>query len=100
MFKIGLTALAALPLTFAAAQAFDSFGANRAATYFGQYGVNGLAVAGRTNAQFGDAGETPQYGYAGENFAGVPAYAPRCWTRYVTAANGNTLVNMPYTVCR
>jgi hypothetical protein len=101
MFKVALTALIALPLTFASAQAFDNVnvGVNRAAAGFAQFGLQGMAAAGRPSADWG----IPQFGYAGETFAGAPAYAPyapTCWTRYVTVANGNTLVNMPYTICR
>ena len=92
MFKIGLTALIAIPLTFASAKAADNAAAANAAAAFGQFGLAGLAVAGRAPA--GD-GYLP---------FGPPAYTPVgppvCWTRYVTIANGNTLVNVPNTICR
>ena len=47
MFKVALTALVAMPLTFASADAFDNFGPDNAAAAFGQYGLQGLGVAGR-----------------------------------------------------
>jgi hypothetical protein len=96
MFKVGLTALVAVPLTFASAKAFDNSGSARAAAAFAQFGLQGLAVAGRAPANngvslFGPSVETP---------VGPPAYTPVCWTRYATVANGNTLVNVPITICR
>ncbi len=96
MFKVALTALVAMPLTFASAVAFDNFGPDNAASAFAQYGLQGLGAAGRVQPDdgvrlFGSSAETP---------AAPPAYTPYCWTRYATVANGNTLVNMPFTVCR
>jgi hypothetical protein len=99
MFKIGLTALSAIPLTFASANALDGNAASaNAAAAFGQFGLAGLAVAGRAPAPAG-------YGYPPFNPpvytpVGPPAYTPVCWTQYVTIANGNTLVNFPNTICR
>src|ERR1700730_6346047 len=97
MFKIGLTALIAIPLTFASAKAIDTAaGADTAAAAFGQFGLAGLAVAGRAPAGYG-------YGPFGPPvYTPVvpPVYTPVCWTQYVTIANGNTLVNIPNTICR
>ncbi len=95
MFKVGLTALVAIPLTFASAQAFDNSGAARAAAAFAQFGLQGLAVAGRP--AYGGA---PPLGPYEEAPVSPPAYTPVCRTRYVTVANGNTLTNMPITICR
>jgi hypothetical protein len=101
MFKVGLTTLVAIPLTFASAQAFDNFGADRAAAAFGQFGLQGLAVAGRARA---DVGFPPLGPYEeapiGAPAYGPPAYTPVCRTRYATVANGNTLMNVPITICR
>jgi hypothetical protein len=91
MFKIGLTSLIAIPLTFASAKAVDN-----AAAAFGQYGLAGHAVAGQAAAGYG-------YGPFGPPVytpVGPPVYTPVCWTQYVTIANGNTLVNFPNTICR
>jgi hypothetical protein len=91
-------ALAAVPLTFASAKAVDSAASANAAAAFGQFGLAGLAVAGQAPAGF--------FGYppfpAQPMYAPVaaPVYTPVCWTQYVTTANGNTLVNFPYTICR
>jgi hypothetical protein len=96
MFKIGLTALIATPLTFASANAVDDAAGANAAAAFGQFGLAGLAVAGRAPAGYG-------YGPFGPPVytpAGPPVYTPVCWTQYVTIANGNTLVNFPHTICR
>jgi hypothetical protein len=97
MFKIGLLVLGAIPLTFASAKAIDgqvrdirpidNAASDNAAAAFGQFGVAGLAVAGQVPA-------------AEYTLGAPPAYAPVCWTQYVTTANGNTLVNFPYTICR
>ncbi len=89
MFKVALIALASLPLTFAAANAFDNDGANRAANAFSEFGLQGLGVAGQASLNDG----------AGPSYV-MPSYAPSCWTQYVTVANGNTLMNAPYTICR
>ncbi len=92
MFKIGLTALSAIPLTFASAKAVDNAASANAAAAFAQFGVGGLAVAGQAPAgPFGPPVFAP---------AGPPVYTPVCWTQYVTVANGNTLVNFPNTICR
>ena len=92
MFKIGLMALSAIPLTFASAKAVDNAASANAAAAFGQFGLAGLAVAGRAPAG---------YGYLPY---GPPVYThvgpPVCWTQYVTIANGNTLVNFPNTICQ
>jgi hypothetical protein len=97
MLKVALAALVAVPLTFASAEAFDSFSPDNAGAAFGAYGLQGLGVAGRFRADdgvrlFGQSEEAPS--------AAGPGYAPVCWTRYVSVANGNTLVNAPFTVCR
>lgn len=100
MFKFVLSALLAAPLTFASAEAFDNFAANRAADAFAAYGVQGLALAGRARA---DDGASP-FGDAQEGVAPSPVYAPTytptCQTLYATVNNGNTLMNVPVTVCR
>ena len=99
MFKIGLVALSALPLTFASAKAVDNTASANAAAAFGQFGVGGLAVAGR--APTGPFG--PEYTPVGPPVytpVAPPVYTPVCWTQYVTIANGNTLVNLPQTICR
>jgi hypothetical protein len=88
MFKIGLMALSAIPLTFASAKAVDNAASANAAAAFGQSGLGGLAVAGRAPDGYG----YPPFG--------PPVYTPVCWTQYVTIANGNTLVNFPHTICR
>jgi hypothetical protein len=91
MFKIGLLALSAIPLTFASAKAIDNAASANAAAAFGQFGLAGLAVAGQIPAPFGE----PVY-----TLVAPPVYTPVCWTQYVTTANGNTLINFPYTICR
>ena len=100
MFKIGLTALIAIPLAFESAKAVDNSAGANAAVAFGQFGLSGLAVAGAA---------PPGYGYPPfgppvvPTPVGSPAYTPPvpvCWTQYLTMANGNTLVNFPNTVCR
>ncbi len=93
MFKIGLLALTAIPLTFASAKAVDNGPSANAAAAFGQFGVAGLAVAGRgyEYSPFGPPEYTP---------VGPPVYTPVCWTQYVTIANGNTLINFPNIICR
>ncbi len=53
MFKVGLEALAAMALTCASAKAFDNAGADRAAAAFALFGLQGLAVAGRTRGDEG-----------------------------------------------
>jgi hypothetical protein len=98
MFKVALTALVAMPLTFASAEAFDNFGPDNAGAAFGQYGLQGMGVAGRFRADdgvrlFGQSEEAPAPSAA-------PGYTPVCWTRYVSVANGNTLMTMPVTTCR
>jgi hypothetical protein len=104
MFKIGLTALIAIPLTFASAKAVDNAAAANAAAAFGQFGLAGLAVAGQAPAGYGYRPfGPPVYTPAGPPVytpAGPPVYTPECWTQYVTIANGNTLVNLPNTICR
>jgi hypothetical protein len=92
MSKIGLTALIAIPLTFASAKAVDNAGGANAAAAFGQFGFARLAVAGRAPAGYG-------YGPFGQPVY-TPVGPPVCWTQYVTIANGNTLVNFPHTICR
>lgn len=96
MFKLGLTALVAIPLTFASAKAFEDLGAERAANAFAQFGLQGLSVAGRASVsnviEPFSAPEAPPIA--------PRAYTPVCWTRYATVANGNTLMNVPYTFCR
>ena len=91
MFKIGLTALIAIPLTFASAKAVDN-----AAAAFGQFGLAGLAVAGRAPAGYG----YPPFGPPVYTPVGPPVYTPVCWTQYVTLANANTLVNWSNIICR
>lgn len=99
MLKVSL-ALVATALTFASAKAFDNFGSRNAAAGFAQYGLQGLAIAGQGHIfdqvpQFGSSEEAPvapmSYFYI---------YSPRCWTRHLTVANGNTLVNAATTICR
>ena len=94
MFKIGLAALVAIPLTFASAKAIDNAASANAAAAFGQFGVAGLALAGRASAGY-PYFATPEY-----TPVAPPVYTPVCWTQYVTIANGNTLVNFPNTICR
>jgi hypothetical protein len=97
MFKIGLTALSVIPLTFASAHAIDNAASAYAAAAFGQFGVAGLAVAGQVRPEY------PSFGPPAYPPLGPPvysSYAPVCWTQYVTVANGNTLVNFPKTICR
>ena len=97
MFKIGLMALTAIPLTFASAKAIDNAAAANAAAAFGQFGLAGLAVAGQAPAgPFGP----PVFGPPVYTPVGPPLYTPVCWTQYVTIANGNTLVNVPNTICQ
>ncbi len=107
MLKVGLAALAAMPLTFACARAIDNSGADRAAAAFAEFGVQGLAIAGQTHGgmefpAFVPAEEPPvgPSGYGPVGPVGPPAYTPVCWTRYVTPANANTLMNLPVTICR
>jgi hypothetical protein len=104
MFKFGLTALAAIPLTFATAQAFDNGGAGRADAAFAQFGVQGLALAGRARGfdgltAYGPSEGTPA-GFYGETLVAPPAYRPVCWTEYLTVAKANILANVPRTICR
>jgi hypothetical protein len=94
MFKIGLMALSAIPLTFASAKAFDTAASDNAAAAFGQFGLAGLALAGRAPAAY------PPFGPPAYTPVGPPVYTPVCWTQYVTIANGNTLVNWPNIICR
>jgi hypothetical protein len=96
MFKIGLPTLIAIPLTFASAKAVDNVASANAAAAFGQFGLAGLAVAGQAPAGYGYG----PFGPPVSTPAGPPVYTPVCWTRYVTIANGNTLVNFPNTICR
>ena len=96
MFKIGLTAVSAILLTFASAKAIDNAAAANAAAAFGQFGVAGLAVAGQAPAGYGYG----PFGPPEYTPVGPPVYTPVCWTQYVTIANGNTLVNFPKTICR
>ena len=96
MFKIGLTALSAIPLTFASAKAVDNAASANAAAAFGQFGLAGLAVAGRAPSGYG----FPPFGPPVYTPVGPPVYTPVCWTQYVTIANGNTLVNFPNTICQ
>lgn len=96
MFKIGLTAVSAILLTFASAKAVDNAASANAAAAFGQFGLAGLAVAGRAPAAYG----YPPFGPPVYTPVGPPVYTPVCWTQYVTIANGNTLVNFPNTICR
>jgi hypothetical protein len=100
MFKIGLTALSVIPLTFASAKAVDNAASANAAAAFGQFGVGGLAVAGRAPHTFEYPLFYPSFGQPAYAPAGPPVYTPVCWTQYVTIANGNTLVNFPNTICR
>ena len=99
MLKIGLIVLIALPITFGSAKAFDNTASNDAAAAFGQYGVAGLAIAGRAPGYgyplpFGPHGYPP-FGPT----IGATVYTPVCWTQYVSAATGNTLVTFPNTIC-
>jgi hypothetical protein len=96
LFKIGLTALSAIPLTFASAKAVDDAAAGNAAAAFGQFGLAGLSVAGRAPPGYG----YPPFGPPVYTPVGPPVYKPVCVTQYVTIANGNTLVNFPNTICR
>ncbi len=96
MFKMGLTALSAILLTYGSAKAFDNAASDNAAAAFGQFGLAGLAVAGQAPAGYG----YPPFGPPVYTPAGPPVYTPVCWTQYVTVANGNTLVNFPHTFCR
>ncbi len=96
MFKIGLTALIAIPLAFASAKAADNIAAANAAADFGQFGLAGLSVAGQAPAGYG----YPPFGPPEYTPVGPPVYNPVCFTQYVTIANGNTLVNFPHTICR
>jgi hypothetical protein len=91
MLKIGLTALSAISLTCASANAVDN-----AAAAFDQFGVAGLAVAGRAAAGYG----YPPFGPPVYTPVDPPVYTPVCWTQYVTIANGNTLINLPNTICQ
>jgi hypothetical protein len=95
MFKLGLTALVAIALTFTSAKAFEDRGAERAANAFAQFGLQGLSVAGRAGISNVMEPFAPP-----EPPVAAPRYVPTCWTRYVTVANGNTLMNVPYTICR
>ena len=99
MFKIGLVALSALPLTFASAKAVDNAASANAAAAFGQFGVGGLAVAGR--APTGPFG--PEYTPGGPPVytpVAPPVYTPVCWTQYVMVGNAYHWVNWPYTICQ
>jgi hypothetical protein len=100
MFKIGLAALSAIPLTFASAKAIDNAASANAASAFGQFGLAGLAVAGRAPATFEYPSFYRSFGQPAYAPVGPPVYTPVCWTQYVTIANGNTLVNFPNTICR
>ncbi len=96
MFKSGITALIAIPLAFAPAKAVENTASANAAAAFGQFGLAGLAVAGRAPAGYGYS----PFGPAVYMPVGPPVYTPVCWTQYVTIANGNTLVNFPKMICR
>jgi hypothetical protein len=103
MFKFGLATLLAITITFASAHAFDNnYGADRAASYFGEFGLQGLAVAGRGRVPMfegrsGYYAGTPDYGPAyAPPYA--PARSPVCWVQYLTVENSNTLI--PQTICR
>ena len=96
MIKVGILALVATALTFASALALDNLGAERAANAFAQYGLQGLGLAGRASLNSGGA----PFGSSDEPSLAQRSYTPGCWTRYVTVANGNTLMNVPYTICR
>ena len=96
MFKIGLMALSAILLTFGSAKAVDDAASANAAAAFGQFGLAGLAVAGQAPAGYGYG----PFGPPEYTPVGPPVYTPVCWTQYVTIANGNTLVNSPYTICQ
>jgi hypothetical protein len=100
MYKIGLMVLSAISLTFASAKAVDNAAGANAAAAFGQFGLTGLAVAGRAPATFEYPSYYPSFGQSVYTPAGPPVYTPVCWTQYVTIANGNTLVNFPNTICR
>jgi hypothetical protein len=95
MLKIGLTALILTLVAFAPAKAVDNAAAANAAAAFGQFGLAGLAVAGRPPAGYG----YPPFGPA-VYMPGPPVYTPVCWTQYVTVATGNTLINWPNIICR
>lgn len=96
MIKIGLLALTGTALTFASAKAIDNSASANAAVAFGQFGLSGLAVAGRAPDSYG----YPPFGPTIYAPVGQPEYVPICWTQYVTISNGNTLVNLPHTICR
>jgi hypothetical protein len=100
MSKVGLMALSGILLTFASAKAVDNAATANAATAFGQFGLGGLAVAGRAPATFEYPSFYPSFGQPVYAPAGPPVYTPVCWTQYVTIATGNTLVNFPNTICR
>jgi hypothetical protein len=100
MFKVGLMALCGMLLTFASAKAVDNAASANAAAAFGQFGLGGLAVAGRAPATFEYPLFGPSFGQPVYAPAGPPVYTPVCWTQYVTIATGNTLVNFPNTICR
>ena len=87
-----LAPLLLAPLTFASAKAADNTAAANAAAAFGQFGLAGLAVAGRAPAEYGYLPFGPP--------VYTPVGPPVCWTQYVTISNGNTLVNFPNTICR
>ena len=101
MLKAALTALAAMPLMAASAHALDNAGPARAAAAFDCCGVQGMALAGRSNEPLPPPVEIEPsavpYGYAT-----IIDYAPRraCRTEYLTAETGNTLVTIPTTICR
>ena len=100
MLRIGLMALVSISLTFESAKAVDNAAGANAAAAFSQFGLAGLAVAGRASIgyeypPFGPPMYEPMY-----EPVGPPVYTPVCWTQYVTIANGNTLVNFPRTICR
>jgi hypothetical protein len=94
MIRIALLALTGIALTFASAEALDNSASANAAVAFGQFGLSGLALAGR--APYG----YPPFGPTEYAPVGQPEYMPVCWTQYVTISNGNTLVNLPHTICR
>lgn len=104
MFKIGLAALSAVLLTSASAKAFDNAPGANAPAAFGQFGLEGLAVAGQAPATFEYPSFFPSFypsfGQSVYTPAAPPMYTPVCWTQYVTIAKGNTLVNFPRTICQ
>ncbi|MBO0734675.1 MAG: hypothetical protein J2P49_10250 [Methylocapsa sp.] len=98
IFKAGIMVLATVSPPFSPANAVDNTAANKAAIIFGQFGVTGLELAGRTVPAGVNPFAPSEILPAAPPLYAPPVYRPVCWTQYVTAANGNTLV--PYTFCR